>query len=80
MPRTLADAAEKGWAVVGAAAESGAIPVSEFKVDRPTVLVMGEWQDGNRNLSLCPKAFLCLCMSGPEHAVQGGQIWADPQQ
>jgi hypothetical protein len=42
MPRTLADAAEKGWAVVGAAAESGAVPVSEFKVDRPTVLVMGE--------------------------------------
>jgi hypothetical protein len=29
--------------VVGAAAESGSIPVSEFKVDRPTVLVMGEW-------------------------------------
>jgi hypothetical protein len=44
MPRTLADAAEKGWAVVGAAAESASVPVSEFKVDRPTVLVMGELQ------------------------------------
>lgn len=42
MPRTLADAAEKGWAVVGAAAEAGSVPVSQFKVDRPTVLVMGE--------------------------------------
>jgi hypothetical protein len=42
MPRTLADAAAKGWAVVGAAAESGSVPVSQFKVDRPTVLVMGE--------------------------------------
>jgi tRNA G18 (ribose-2'-O)-methylase SpoU len=42
MPRTLADAAARGWAVVGASAEKEAVPVSHFKVDRPTVLVMGE--------------------------------------
>lgn len=42
MPRTLANAAEKGWAVVGAAAESGAVPLADLQVDGPTVLVMGE--------------------------------------
>lgn len=42
MPRTLADAAAKGWAVVGAAADDDAVPLTELRVDRPTVLVMGE--------------------------------------
>lgn len=42
MPRTLAAAVNSGWAVVGAAAEAGAVQLSEFKVDKPTVLVMGE--------------------------------------
>lgn len=42
MPRTLADAASKGWAVIGAAAEADAVPISQFQVERPTILVMGE--------------------------------------
>lgn len=42
MPRTLAAAVNSGWAVVGAAAEAGAVPLGDFTVDRPTVLVMGE--------------------------------------
>jgi hypothetical protein len=42
LPRTLADAAERGWAVVGAAGEAAATPVAQFRVNRPTVLVMGE--------------------------------------
>lgn len=41
MPRTLADAAEKGWAVVGAAGEDGAMPLASLNVERPTLLVMG---------------------------------------
>lgn len=41
MPRTLADASSKGWAVVGAAAEASAVPLSQFSVNRPTILVMG---------------------------------------
>ena len=44
MPRTLAAAVNSGWAVVGAAAEADALPLSEFKVDRPTILVMGEFR------------------------------------
>lgn len=42
MPRTLAAAVNSGWAVVGAAAEADAVPLSELQIDRPTVLVMGE--------------------------------------
>jgi hypothetical protein len=42
MPRTLTSAVNGGWAVVGAAAEADAVPLSGFKVDGPTVLVMGE--------------------------------------
>lgn len=42
MPRTLGAAVNSGWAVIGAAAEEGAVPLSELKVDGPTVLVMGE--------------------------------------
>lgn len=42
LPRALTEAAERGWAVVGAAAERDATPLGEFVVDRPTVLVMGE--------------------------------------
>jgi tRNA G18 (ribose-2'-O)-methylase SpoU len=42
MPRTLAAAVNSGWAVIGAAAEADAVPLSDFKIDGPTVLVMGE--------------------------------------
>ncbi|GBF91307.1 rRNA methyltransferase [Raphidocelis subcapitata] len=48
LPRTLADAAERGWAVVGAAAEREAAALVEFAVDRPTVLVMGNEGSGLR--------------------------------
>lgn len=44
MPRTLADAAEKGWAVVGAAADADTVPLAQFAVERPTLLVMGAWR------------------------------------
>ena len=42
MHRTLGDAAAKGWAVIGAAAGTGSVPVSKWVVDRPTILVMGK--------------------------------------
>jgi tRNA G18 (ribose-2'-O)-methylase SpoU len=41
LPRTLADAAERGWEVVGASGERGAPPLAGARVARPTVLVMG---------------------------------------
>jgi 21S rRNA (GM2251-2'-O)-methyltransferase len=48
LPRTLADAAERGWAVVGAAGEAGAEALGALRVDRPTVLVMGEARAARR--------------------------------
>jgi hypothetical protein len=42
MQRTLADAAAKGWAVLGAAAGPDSTPVTQWQVTQPTVLVMGE--------------------------------------
>eukprot|EP00890_Picochlorum_soloecismus_P002916 jgi/Picsp_1/3625/NSC_06462-R1_rrna methylase family protein len=41
LPNTLADARSKGWSVLGAAADERAISCSEYKVSRPTILVMG---------------------------------------
>ena len=41
LPNTLADARSKGWSVLGAAADPRAISCSEYKVSRPTILVMG---------------------------------------
>jgi 21S rRNA (GM2251-2'-O)-methyltransferase len=46
MHRTLADAAAKGWAVVGAAAGAGSVPVSKWVVDKPTILVVGKFANG----------------------------------
>jgi 21S rRNA (GM2251-2'-O)-methyltransferase len=42
MQRTLADAAAKGWAVLGAAAGPDSTPVTQWQVTQPTILVMGE--------------------------------------
>lgn len=42
MQRTLLDAAAKGWAVLGAAGEAGAADSRTLRVDRPTILVVGE--------------------------------------
>ncbi len=42
MQRTLTDAAERGWAVLGASAGRGALPLGQVAVDRPTVLVLGQ--------------------------------------
>jgi hypothetical protein len=53
MPRTLADAAERGWAVLGAAAEEGALPLCEVRVERPTVIVMGECRSPRVARVLC---------------------------
>lgn len=41
LPRTLLDAGQKGWAVLGAAAGRDAVPCSSVAVDRPTILVLG---------------------------------------
>lgn len=41
LPRTLADAASKGWAVLGAAVSQQSVPVTKVSVDRPTLLVIG---------------------------------------
>lgn len=60
MPRTLADAAAKGWAVVGAAADDGAVPLTELRVDRPTVLVMGENFAADTHQSSLPARMLPL--------------------
>eukprot|EP00775_Hariotina_reticulata_P013568 gene13568-13694_t len=66
MPRTLADAAARGWAVIGAAAERGAMPVSQFKVDRPTVLVMGNEGYGLRaTVKRCCTQLVQIEMSPP---------------
>lgn len=42
MPKTLADAVSKGWAVLGAAMHSNAVGIRNVKVDRPTILVVGK--------------------------------------
>ena len=41
LPQTLADAKERGWQVLGAAAEPGAQPASAFVLQQPAILVMG---------------------------------------
>jgi tRNA G18 (ribose-2'-O)-methylase SpoU len=41
LPQTLAAAQAAGWLVLGAAAEPGAARASQFTLDRPAVLVMG---------------------------------------
>ncbi|KAI7838907.1 hypothetical protein COHA_007313, partial [Chlorella ohadii] len=41
LPQTLADAKERGWQVLGAAAEPGAQPAAAFVLQRPAILVMG---------------------------------------
>jgi len=41
LPQTLADAKVKGWTVLGAAAQSDAISCATYKLQGPTILVMG---------------------------------------
>lgn len=41
LPQTLEDARSKGWLILGAAAEEGAVACSEFVLEKPTVLVLG---------------------------------------
>ncbi|MEW5314141.1 MAG: hypothetical protein WDW38_005660 [Sanguina aurantia] len=48
MPKTLADAVSKGWAVLGAAIHSNAVGIRNVKVDRPTILVVGSEGSGLR--------------------------------
>lgn len=48
LPRTLAQAAEEGWCVVGANATNEATECSEMKVNRPTLLVLGSEGSGLR--------------------------------
>lgn len=48
LPRTLAQAAEDGWSVVGASASSEAVECTQINVDRPTLLVLGSEGSGLR--------------------------------
>ena len=48
MHRFLARCADEGWDVLGAAAESDAVDVTDVAVERPTVLVMGNEGRGLR--------------------------------
>uniref|UniRef100_A0A383VRT5 tRNA/rRNA methyltransferase SpoU type domain-containing protein n=1 Tax=Tetradesmus obliquus TaxID=3088 RepID=A0A383VRT5_TETOB len=81
MPRTLADAAEKGWAVVGAAAEAGSVPVSLFKVDRPTVLVMGNEGYGLRaTVKRCCTSLVQIEMAPPPSSSGSGSSSMRQQQ
>lgn len=41
LPQTVADAKRKGWRVLGAAAEEGAVPCTSLPLDTPTLLVLG---------------------------------------
>lgn len=48
LPRTLADAAARGWQVAGADAEQGSQPLDSYTVQAPTVLVLGAPGGGAR--------------------------------
>jgi hypothetical protein len=62
MPRTLSSAVDNGWAVIGAAAEEGAVPLAQLKIDRPTMLVMGErWGSLPDNNWLVIAVLCCIC-------------------
>ncbi len=41
LPRTLADAAGRGWAVVGTALDDKAVSCTQYQIQQPTVLVIG---------------------------------------
>ncbi len=47
LPRTLSEAAAKGWAVLGASAEAESEDCSAVAVSKPTVLVVGSEGDYN---------------------------------
>ena len=48
LPRTLAQAAEDGWCVIGASASGEAVECTDIKVDCPTLLVLGSEGSGLR--------------------------------
>ena len=50
LPQTLADAKERGWQVLGAAAEAGAVSAAGFVLRRPAILVMGNEGYGLRTM------------------------------
>lgn len=41
LPQTLADARQRGWCVIGAAAEPDAVSCYDYRPSKPTILVMG---------------------------------------
>jgi len=63
LPNILSDARSKGWSVLGAAADAKAINCSEYKVMRPTILVMGSEGYGLRTTvrRTCDES---ICVSG----------------
>jgi uncharacterized protein involved in copper resistance len=73
LPRTLADAAERGWAVVGAAAERDAAALAGFAVERPTVLVMGARRGGGRGARRL-KAVLGGAIGAPPFSTEANPV------
>ncbi|GAB4813062.1 hypothetical protein N2152v2_000108 [Parachlorella kessleri] len=74
MPQTLADAKRRGWQVLGAAAEEGALRCASFTLGRPTLLVVGNEGYGVRPVvrRLCD-ATLCIDGNGPGGFLRGRQ-------
>ena len=70
LPRTLLDARAKGWAVLGAAADSNAVSVQRARVEQPTILVMGSEGAGLR--TSVRRACSCLIKVGMGLSVRGG--------
>lgn len=69
LPQTLADARERGWLVLGAASEPGAVSCASFVLDRPAVLVMGNEGYGLRT------TVRRTCNAMLQVGTQGGWGW-----
>lgn len=72
LPQTLATARQRGWLIVGAAAEEGAIAASTFKPERPTILVMGNEGYGLRTM-VRQQCDMMLRIDGGDR-VSGGMV------
>jgi len=77
LARTLADAAERGWTVVGAAAERGAEPCTQLAVTGPTLLVVGSEGHGLRtNVRRACQKLVLVEMGGVAAAAAPGAAGA----
>ncbi|GLI66164.1 hypothetical protein VaNZ11_009924 [Volvox africanus] len=77
LPRTLLDARDnKGWAVLGAAAGSGSVPVGKVCVDKPTILVLGSEGFGLRtNVRRACGSLVRVDMAPPAITRGSGDAW-----